>query len=94
MEGGKQRGLDYSGGRRVHLWAKEAGFKIIHVDAYHPHYVTGEHGGVWNCTWRGVDLGMVNEGSLTATRPEELVAETNKPMLRPTLWLRIAECTS
>src|SRR5678815_4970368 len=29
LEGGRQRGVDYSGGRRVHLWAKEAGFEFI-----------------------------------------------------------------
>jgi hypothetical protein len=26
----------------VHIsWAKEAGFELVHVDAYHPHYFTG-----------------------------------------------------
>jgi SAM-dependent methyltransferase len=45
MEGARQRGVDYSGGRRVHLWAKQAGFEIVHVDAYHPHHVTGEQKG-------------------------------------------------
>ena len=29
MEGARQRGVDYSGGRRVHLWAREAGFEIV-----------------------------------------------------------------
>jgi SAM-dependent methyltransferase len=58
LEGARQRGVDYSGGRRVHLWAKEAGFEIIHVDAYHPHYVTGEHkdSGIGRCVrlpWLG-----------------------------------------
>ena len=70
-------GVDYSGGRRVHLWAKEAGFEIIYVDAYHPHYLTGEHKGFWNWTLRAAALGMVKEGSLTATRLEELVAGMN-----------------
>ena len=74
MEGARQRGVDYSGGRRAHLWAKEAGFEIIHVDAYHPHYITGEHKGFWNWTLRAVALGMVKEGSLSAARLEELVA--------------------
>jgi SAM-dependent methyltransferase len=74
MEGARQRGVDYSGGRRVHLWAKEAGFEIVYVDAYHPHYITGEHKGFWNWTLRAVALGMVKEGSLTAARLEELVA--------------------
>ena len=74
MEGARQRGVDYSGGRRAHLWAKQAGFDIVHVDAYHPHYVTGEHKGFWNWTLRAVALGMVKEGSLTAEQLEELVA--------------------
>lgn len=37
LEGGRRRGVDYAGGRRAHSWAKEAGFDVIHVDAYHPH---------------------------------------------------------
>jgi 2-polyprenyl-3-methyl-5-hydroxy-6-metoxy-1,4-benzoquinol methylase len=78
MEGARQRGVDYTGGRRVHLWAKEAGFEIVHLDAYHPHYLTGEHKGFWNWTLRAVGLGMVKEGSLTATRLEELVAGMNE----------------
>lgn len=45
IEAGRQRGVDYNGGRRVHLWAKEAGFEIVEVDAYHPHYLTGKHKG-------------------------------------------------
>ena len=77
MEGARQRGVDYSGGRRTHLWAKEAGFEIVHVDAYHPHYVTGEHKGFWNWTLRAVGQGMVKEGSLTQARLNELVAGMN-----------------
>jgi SAM-dependent methyltransferase len=83
MEGARQRGVDYSGGRRAHLWAKEAGFEIVHVDAYHPHYVTGGHKGFWNWTLRSVALGMVKEGSLTAARLEELVTEMNKADASP-----------
>jgi hypothetical protein len=83
MEGARQRGVDYSGGRRAHLWAKEAGFEIVHVDAYHPHYVTGEHKGFWNWTLRAVALGMVKEGSLSAARLEELVAGMNEADASP-----------
>jgi SAM-dependent methyltransferase len=78
MEGARQRGVDYAGGRRAHLWAQEAGFEIVHVDAYHPHYVTGEHKGFWNWTLRAVALGMVAEGTLTSARLEELVAGMNE----------------
>src|SRR5258707_1054151 len=74
MEGARQRGVDYSGGRKAHLWAKEAGFEIVHVEAYHPHYVTGKHKGFLNSTLRSVALGVVKEGSLNAARLGELVA--------------------
>ena len=83
LEGGRQRGVDYSCGRRVHLWAKEAGFEFIHVDAYHPHYVTGKHKGFWNWTLHAVALGMVKEGSLTAARVDELVAGMNEADASP-----------
>jgi hypothetical protein len=65
------------------LWAKKAGFEIIHVDAYHPHYVTGEHRGFWSWTLRAVALGLVKEGSLTAARLEELVAGMNETDASP-----------
>jgi 2-polyprenyl-3-methyl-5-hydroxy-6-metoxy-1,4-benzoquinol methylase len=83
IEGARQRGADYCGGRRVHLWAKKAGFEIIHVNAYHPHYLAGEHKGFWNWTLRAVGLGMVEEGSLTATRLDELVAGMNEADASP-----------
>jgi SAM-dependent methyltransferase len=73
LEGGRSRGVDYAGGRRAHLWAKEAGFDLVHVDAYHPHYLTGDHKGFWNWTLRNAALGLVTEGSLPMTRLEELV---------------------
>src|SRR4029077_20447781 len=38
---------------------------------------TGAHKGFWNWTLRAVALGMVKEGSLTATRLEKLVAGMN-----------------
>ncbi|HET9270174.1 MAG TPA: methyltransferase domain-containing protein [Vicinamibacterales bacterium] len=74
IAGGHARGVDYTGGRRTHLWAKEAGFEILHVDAYHPHYVTGEHKGFWNWTLRNAAVGLVTEGSLSMTKLQELVA--------------------
>ena len=74
LAGGRQRGVDYSGGRRAHLWAKEAGFELVHVDAYHPHYITGVHKGFWNWTLRNAALALVAEGSLTTARLDELVA--------------------
>lgn len=83
MKGAHERGVDYSGGRRVHVWAKEAGFEIVHLDAYHPHYITGEHKGFWNWTLRAVGIGMVKEGSLTAARLEELVTKMNEADASP-----------
>jgi SAM-dependent methyltransferase len=83
MEGARQRGVDYAGGRRAHLWAKKAGFEIVHVDAYHPHYVTGEHKGFWNWTLRAVGHGMVKEGSLTTARLQELVDGMNEADASP-----------
>lgn len=74
IAGGHARGVDYTGGRRTHLWAKEAGFEILHVDAYHPHYLTGEHKGFWNWTLRNAGVGLVTEGSLSMTKLQELVA--------------------
>jgi SAM-dependent methyltransferase len=74
IDGGRQRGVDFTGGRRTHLWAKEAGFEIVHVDAYHPHYLTGEHKGFWNWTLRNAAISLVTEGSLPMTKLDELVA--------------------
>ena len=74
IAGGHVRGVDYTGGRRAHLWAKEAGFEILHVDAYHPHYLTGEHKGFWNWTFRNAGVGLVTEGALSMTKLQELLA--------------------
>jgi len=74
LSAARARGVDYTGGRRTHLWAKEAGFELVHVDAYHPHFVTGEHKGFWNWTLRNAGLGLVTEGLLSMTKLDELVA--------------------
>lgn len=74
LAGARTRGVDYTGGRRAHMWAKEAGFDLVHVDAYHPHYLTGEHKAFWNWTLRNVAIGLVTEGSLSMTKVDELVA--------------------
>jgi len=83
LEAGRRRGVDYSGGRRAHLWAKDAGFEIVYVDAYHPHYLTGEHKGFWNWTLRAAALGLVKEGNLPAARLEELVCGMNEADASP-----------
>jgi len=67
------RGVDYDGGCRAHLWAKEAGFEIAHVAAYHPHYLNGPHKGFWNWTLRNATLRLVEKRSLSKDRWKELV---------------------
>jgi len=74
LAAGRSRGVDYAGGRWAHTWAIEAGFELVHVDAYHPHYLTGDHKGFWNWTLRNAGLGLVTEGSLSMTKLDELVA--------------------
>jgi SAM-dependent methyltransferase len=74
LKAGRERGVDYAGGRCAHLWAKEAGFEIVHVDAYHPHYIDGPYKGFWNWTLRVALQRLVEEGALTQARWDELVA--------------------
>jgi hypothetical protein len=65
---------DYDGGRYAHLWAKEAGFELVHVAAYHPHYLSGPHKGCTNWTLRTATRALVEQGSLSEQRWNELVA--------------------
>ena len=74
LRAGRDRGVDYDGGRYAHLWAKEAGFELVHVAAYHPHYLSGKHKGFWNWTLRVATLRLVEEGGLPEDRWKELVA--------------------
>lgn len=77
LEAGVKRGVDYTGGRRAHTWAKEAGFEVLHADAYHPHYLAGEHKGFWNWTLHNAALSLVKDGTLSEERLAELVAGMN-----------------
>jgi cyclopropane fatty-acyl-phospholipid synthase-like methyltransferase len=72
LNAGKRRGADYCGGKRAHLWAREAGFEIVHVNAYQPHYISGKHKGFWNWTMVTAGEGMVREGTLSEERLREL----------------------
>lgn len=74
LNAGLARGVDYDGGRRAHLWAKEAGFELVHAAADHPHYLNGPHKGFWNWTLRNASQRLVEEGTLPRQRWEELVA--------------------
>lgn len=57
--------MDYSGGRRLHTWAAEAGFEIVDVRAYQPHYVTGPHKGFWSWTMEAAGPSLVADAILT-----------------------------
>ena len=37
---------------------------MVHADAYHPHYVTGQHKGFWSWTLLEAGAGLVKEGVL------------------------------
>ena len=74
LKAGRDRGVDYDGGRYAHMWAKEAGFELVHVAAYHPHYLKGPHKGFWNWTFRAATRSLVEQGTLSEQRWNELVA--------------------
>jgi SAM-dependent methyltransferase len=69
---GVERGVDYTGGRRLHLWAIEAGFEVLRADAYQPHYLTGEHKGFWGWTFSEAGANLAREGAITEERYKEL----------------------
>jgi len=73
LKAGQARGVDYDGGRYAHMWAGEAGFELVHAAAYHPHYLGGPHKGFWNWTLRNAARRLVEEGTLTQQRWQELV---------------------
>jgi hypothetical protein len=73
LKAGRDRGSDYSGGRRAHLWAMEAGFQLVHVAAYHPHYIDGPPKGFWNWTLRNAVQRLIEEGSFPEARLTDLV---------------------
>jgi SAM-dependent methyltransferase len=78
LEGGGLRGVDYCGGRRAHLWAKEAGFEIVHVNAYQPHYLDGPYKGFWNWTFREASASMIEAGIVSEEQVLNLIADMNR----------------
>jgi SAM-dependent methyltransferase len=84
LEAGRRRGVNYDGGRSVHLWALEAGFELVHAAAYHPHFLNGPYKGFWNWTFRNATRSLVSEGTLTEARFSELVAGMNAADASPT----------
>jgi SAM-dependent methyltransferase len=77
LAAGRARGVDYSSGRRVHTFAKAAGFEIVHVDAYQPHFIDGRFKGFWNWTLRNVCRRLLDEGEMTTARWQRLVDGMN-----------------
>ena len=73
LDTGRQRGVDYEGGRRLHIWAREAGFEIVEVGAYHPHYVSGRHKGFWNWTFEEAGRSLVEAGVIDVDELDRLV---------------------
>jgi SAM-dependent methyltransferase len=59
------RKVDYNGGRRLHSWAIEAGFEIVDVRAYQPHYLTGPCKGFWSWSFEAVGPSLLEDGILT-----------------------------
>ena len=84
VQAGKFRNVDYTGGRQAHLWALEAGFELVDVDAYHPHYLHGPHKGFWNWTFCEAGENLVKAGLMTAEKLAELKAGMDAADASPT----------
>lgn len=74
LQVGRNRQVNYAGGRRAHLWALEAGFQIEHLDAYQPHYVAGPYKSFWNWTLQEGCSNLVKAGEMGIAHLERLVA--------------------
>jgi len=84
LEAGRSRGVNYDGGRSIHLWALDAGFELVHAAAYHPHFLNGPHKAFWNWTFRNATRSLISDGTLTEARWSELVAGMNAADDSPT----------
>ncbi|MGE0816756.1 MAG: class I SAM-dependent methyltransferase [Vicinamibacterales bacterium] len=67
--------VDYAGGRHLHLWAREAGFEVLHVGACQPHYVAGPHKGFWSWTFQESAPNAIRMGLLTEERWREIAED-------------------
>jgi len=74
LEAGRRRGVDYTGGRLLHVWAREAGFEILELSAYQPHYVAGPHKGFWSWTFLEAGPALVKDGLVTEEQLEKLAS--------------------
>jgi cyclopropane fatty-acyl-phospholipid synthase-like methyltransferase len=75
---GDANNVDYAGGRRLHLWAREAGFEILHVDAYQPHYVSGPYKNFWSWTFRESAPNVIKMGLLADERWRDIAQDMRR----------------
>lgn len=68
---GQARGVNYEGGRQLHIWAREAGFEVEYIAAHHPHYLAGDEKGFWNWTFAEAGQSLVQAGLLSAEQDAE-----------------------
>ncbi|MEO8050667.1 MAG: methyltransferase domain-containing protein [Acidobacteriota bacterium] len=68
------RKVDYNGGRRLHSWAAEAGFEIVDVTAYQPHYLTGPRKGFYSWTIEAAGPALIADGILTQENLQSVLA--------------------
>jgi hypothetical protein len=67
--------VDYAGGRHLHLWAREAGFEVLHVGACQPHYVAGPLKGFWSWRFQESAPNAIQMGLLTEDRWREIAED-------------------
>ena len=67
--------VDYAGGRHLHLWALEAGFEVLHVDAYQPHYIAGPYKNFWSWTFHETAPNAIKMGALTDQRWRDIAQD-------------------
>jgi SAM-dependent methyltransferase len=90
LESGRKRGVNYAGGRLLHSWAREAGFEVLDLSVYHPHYLTGPHKGFWSWTFLEIAHALLKEGLLTEDRLRQLANGMRAADEDPTIM--VAHC--
>jgi hypothetical protein len=93
LAGGRRARSGLRGRRRAHTWAKEAGFELVHVDAYHPHYLHRRPQGLLELDAAQRRPRPRDGRALSMTKLDELVAGMTRPTSRPTPSWRTAACT-
>lgn len=72
MTAGEKRGLDYAGARRLHGWARAAGFEILDVGAYQLDYLTGPHKSFWSWSFLEAGPALIAQGALNEEQFNEM----------------------